>query len=389
MDEYLDDLLPDDVDEVAPETEQEILEEKMAAIDAPLKLDYKLTDINDRVALVDKIIAATPKEKLTNRYLEYLGDYIMQAITKEERKQHLFMTDNRRVTIDKRETSLEGLIEKFENGADGIYNMMTNDKNIIMTPKVEITEKDIAEVPGLRDLREAIDLVEQQYKAATGKRKYALKKQLIEMRRDQYVLKGIFKQTTKAAPCSRGINKVDLWEERWIDAAGEPQSKGIVTFFNPDHVAAILRNYNGLKLETAGQYWNDFFYLIQDFDGLIHRALKYQQPLLWDLMQMKFQGKQNIEIAAALKKKHGKSYTPEYISQLWGKKIPKLISEQEKNDYLIQYYSTIAPEKAKWKKCSKCGQTKLAHNRFFSKNNTSKDGWYSQCKCCRNSKGRS
>jgi hypothetical protein len=77
MDEYLDDLLPDDVDEVAPETEQEILEEKMAAIDAPLKLDYKLTDINDRVALVDKIIAATPKEKLTNRYLEYLGDYIM------------------------------------------------------------------------------------------------------------------------------------------------------------------------------------------------------------------------------------------------------------------------------------------------------------------------
>jgi len=71
------------------------------------------------------------------------------------------MTDNRRVTIDKRETSLEGLIEKFENGADGIYNMMTNDKNIIMTPKVEITEQDIAEVPGLRELREAINVVEQ------------------------------------------------------------------------------------------------------------------------------------------------------------------------------------------------------------------------------------
>lgn len=389
MDEYLDDLLPDDVDEVAPETEQEILEEKMAAIDAPLKLDYKLTDINDRVALVDKIIAATPKEKLTNRYLEYLGDYIMQAITKEERKQHLFMTDNRRVTIDKRETSLEGLIEKFENGADGIYNMMTNDKNIIMTPKVEITEKDIAEVPGLRDLREAIDLVEQQYKAATGKRKYALKKQLIEMRRDQYVLKGMFKQTVKAAPCSRGINKVDLHEERWVDENGEPQSKGLITFFNPAHVAAILRNYNGLKLESAGKYWNDFFYLMQDFDGLIDRALKKDEPLLWDLIWLKLANKQNIEIAAILNKRYNRTYATEYFSQLWTKKIPKIIAETAQNEYLVYHFEHVEPERAKWKKCSKCGQTKLAHNRFFSKNNTSKDGWYSQCKCCRNSKGRS
>jgi hypothetical protein len=100
----------------------------------------------------------------------------MNAISKEEKKQRLFLTDNRRVTIDKRETSLEGLAEKFENGEDGIYNLMTNDKNIILTPKVSITEEDIAEIPGLRELREAINTVEQMAKAATGKRKYLLKK---------------------------------------------------------------------------------------------------------------------------------------------------------------------------------------------------------------------
>ena len=44
-------------------------------------------------------------------------------------------------------------------------------------------------------------------------------------------------------------------------------------------------------------------------------------------------------------------------------------------------------ERGKWKRCSKCGQIKLANNRFFSKNNTSKDGWYSICKECRNKKG--
>nr|DAL81174.1 MAG TPA: Stc1 domain [Bacteriophage sp.] len=38
------------------------------------------------------------------------------------------------------------------------------------------------------------------------------------------------------------------------------------------------------------------------------------------------------------------------------------------------------------KKCSKCGQLKPAHNQFFSKNKTSKDGLYSICKRCRNKK---
>jgi len=55
----------------------------------------------------------------------------MGAITKEERKEKLYLTDNRLVTINKRETSYEGMVEKFENGEDGIYNLITNDKNIL------------------------------------------------------------------------------------------------------------------------------------------------------------------------------------------------------------------------------------------------------------------
>ena len=36
------------------------------------------------------------------------------------------MTENRMVTINRRETSLEGLVAQFENGEDGIYNLITN-----------------------------------------------------------------------------------------------------------------------------------------------------------------------------------------------------------------------------------------------------------------------
>jgi hypothetical protein len=87
-----------------------------------------------------------------------------------------------------------------------------------------------------------------------------------------------------------------------------------------------------------------------------------------------------------LKEKHNIYHTVEYISSLWRNKIPKLIAEQEKENFLLWYYTF--EEKGQWKKCSKCGQIKLAHNRFFSKNNTAKDGWYSQCKACRNSKNK-
>ena len=35
------------------------------------------------------------------------------------------------VTVNKRETSFEGLVSQLENGEDGIYNLMTENKNMI------------------------------------------------------------------------------------------------------------------------------------------------------------------------------------------------------------------------------------------------------------------
>ena len=48
---------------------------------------------------------------------------------KQEKKEKSILTDNRLVTINKRETSFEGLVSQFENGEDGVYSIMTEDKN--------------------------------------------------------------------------------------------------------------------------------------------------------------------------------------------------------------------------------------------------------------------
>ena len=49
-------------------------------------------------------------------------------------------------------------------------------------------------------------------------------------------------------------------------------------------------------------------------------------------------------------------------------------------------YEIPEKEYGKWKRCSRCGEIKLAHKLFFSTNKGSKDGWYSICKECRNKK---
>ena len=173
-----------------------------------IKLDYTIESPQERTELVKKIVESLPSQRLTHRYLQILADYIIFAMTKEQRKSKKINTDNRMVTINKRETSFEGLISKFENGEDGIYNLITEDKNIIFTPKVSITEQDIATIPALKELREAIKIVEEAEKKARGKKKFLLKKQLIQMRQDQYVIKNSYKQSIFCLNATKSFNNM-------------------------------------------------------------------------------------------------------------------------------------------------------------------------------------
>lgn len=376
----------DEVDTEDYQDENENIEEQLIEenIKPARKLDYSLQTPQERNELVKKIIDETPPEQLTNKYLTILSDYIIFAMDKEERKKKKILTDNRMVTVNRRETSFQGLAGQLENGEDGIYNMIANDKNIIFMPKVTITEEDIKEIPGLKDLRDAIDNVEKQFKAATGKRKFLLKKQLIEMRQDQYVLKSAYRQPMYMMNVTKSFSKLQLDGKIIITEDGQVKSTELVSLFDQKHISALLCNYSKLKEDAWGKFSSDSYYLMEDLDNLIEQTLKDKYPLYYDLLIYKIDGKQNIEIQELLNKKHGIKHSVEYISSLWRNKIPKLLAEQAQEDYLIWHYTM--QERGKWKRCSRCGEVKLAHNRFFSKNKTSKDGFYSICKCCRNKK---
>ena len=305
------------------------------------------------------------------------------------KKNKNILTKNRLVTVDKRETSFQGFSENFENQQSGIYNfIIENDKNKILTPKIEITEKDIQQIPPLAQLKQSIAALEKRRDSASGKRKALLTKHLIQMRKDQYIIKNTYKPPIMATKVTKNYHNknLDLEDKISINERGQPQSKGLISLLNPIHVSCLLCNYSNIKKELHNKVESDFYYLMEDLDKLLDSTLVGDAAILLDLVKLKFQQKTSKEIAAALKDKYGHTYSTEYISILWRKKIPKLLSDKAKQNWLIWHYTF--EEKGKWKKCSKCKEVKLAHPYFFTINKTSKDGWYSICKCCRNKKNK-
>lgn len=76
--------------------------------------------MEERANFVSNLIPTLSSEQLNNKkYIEILSNYIIAAMTPAEKKAHIFLTDNRQLTIGKRETSYQGLTEQFENGEDG------------------------------------------------------------------------------------------------------------------------------------------------------------------------------------------------------------------------------------------------------------------------------
>ena len=349
------------------------------------KLDYSLQTPEERNELVKQILAEMDEEP-TPQYLEVLADYLVLAIEKQKRKEErTLLTENRMATIRKRETSLEGLISQFENGEDGFYNLIAeSDKNALFKPKISITKKDLEDIPELTQVREAIKYWEEKFKTAEGRDKYIIKKAIIDLRKDQYAIKEAYRKPVIGRNLTHQSHPISLDEDYSFDEDGYVIPSG-VSLIDPKVVSAILCSYSALKEAAHAQYDGDLWYLMQDFDDVAAAGLA-EYPLYERIVEYKIDGLQNIDIQEKIQDEFGITHSVEYISNLWRNKIPKLIASAAEDRFLDWYYLEV--ERGKYKTCSRCKQLKLAHNKYFSKNKTSKDGFYSICKCCRNSKGK-
>lgn len=349
------------------------------------KLDYTIESPEERKKIVEKIVAENP-DSLTPKYLEILADYLVLCMEKQERKERKVLTENRLATVNKRECSFEGLVSKFENGEDGIYNLMSDNIHEIFQPKMTITQHDLDTIPCLRQLREAIESWEELLKRSSGRDRYIIKKALIEMRKDQYLIKQAYQQPITIQKRTRNLHApvaLDDNSSMVQNSNGEYELdiQGI-SLMDPRVTEAILCNYSKLKQDCYGQFNGDMWYLMESFEEISDVALK-DFPIYTRIVELKIDKQTNVEIQKILQKEFNTTYSIEYISNLWRNKIPRLISQVAREQFINWWYKYY---NLPMKKCTKCGQIKPAHNDFFSKNKTSKDHFYSICKKCRNKK---
>lgn len=346
-----------------------------------IKLDYSIESPEERKALVEKILSENPNPP--SSYLEILATYLVLCMEKQERKKKKLLTENRLCTINKHETSFEGLVSQLKEGEDGIYNLISDNKNALFQPKVSITKEDLREVPYLKQLREEINKWDVFLKRAEGKEAYIIKKSLIEMRKDQYIIKQAYR---RPIICTKLIHsttpKPELEDKTTMRFDGELTIEGI-SLLDPNICSAILCNYSRLKQDNMDDFTSDTYYLIKEFEEVVDLALREDHPYYFSLLIYKIDGKSNQEIQKKLQEEFGIFHSQEYISNLWRKKIPNLIAHKATElFYLHEYKKRRLPTKI----CNRCGRTLPANNFFFSKNCSSYDGFYSLCKECRNKK---
>lgn len=150
-----------------------------------MQLDYSLKTSEERIKCVEDLIAETPSEQLTKGYLSYMSDYILfvadrDQTKKERKKENPILTKNREITVNKRQVSYEEIVSNLENGEDGIYALMSDNKNQILDPKDPISEMEIDLIPGMREHYDLIECLKKQFETAKGMQKYHLKKAIIE-----------------------------------------------------------------------------------------------------------------------------------------------------------------------------------------------------------------
>lgn len=323
-------------------------------------------------------------------YLESLADYLILGLEKQEKRikgeRKDVLTSNRMVTINKREISFENLVSKFEGGEDGLYHLIKEDKNIIFQPKISITKKDLEEIQPLRQLKEAIDLWENRLKNVTGRAAYIAKRTLIDLRKDQYVIKVAYQRPIICTKLTHSAYSLPIEEKfEGFDSNQSPIFSG-VSLTNPKVCEAILCNYSNLRQDSWGNFDGDIWYLMEDFDRIADQALR-EHPIYDRIVECKIDGLQNVEIQNILRREYNVNYDIVQISTIWRQKIPQLIASAAEDEWLNWYYTHKV--QGSFKRCNGCGKIKLRHPKYFTRNNTSKDGLYSLCKECRSKRNKS
>jgi hypothetical protein len=136
-------------------------------------LDTHLQSPEERLEFVNKWLEQNPEPNELE--MEWIANYLVYPIDKEERRQRKILTDNRQVTINAHEASYEGLSSKFEAGDDALEAISLSRTPITtnITPrKRAITQRELDAHPELAVIRDSAVEWQKISKTLTGRKAF-------------------------------------------------------------------------------------------------------------------------------------------------------------------------------------------------------------------------
>lgn len=284
------------------------------------KLDYRVSTLEERKKIVEDI--CNTETYLSGQQKKYLADYLLfssdaKQTQREKKEEYPFITDNRRKTTNKRETSLEEIIMNLQNGEDGLYALIKNDKNQLMDPREKITQDDIDTIPQIAERLDIIKNLEKQLQKVTGKKRYDIKRQIIDTYKDIYIIKQNVRGISAKPKINtqlQAITKMELPETVTFDDNGLPHAKGF-SLMNPQHVSILLNHYSKLKQDSYEDFLSDMKYMLMDLEDVTDRALR-DYPMLYDLLILRIDGCKGKQIMAEMERLYGVQHSQQYYSTL-------------------------------------------------------------------------
>lgn len=398
-----------------------------------LKLDFSLVSSVERSEFVNQFFDANPTYKPTQAELDTLSNYILYGKDADGTS----VVDRKEVEIETRYKSYskrkaESLDELMETPGFNENTIVT--KYIYRHPKATIDREADADIPGMRELWRAIDRAAYILAVCDGTAEidpaqkpvdvskytstdlYKLKHHLIDLRKQQYVLKESHKATEhtfnpnvhKGNGAALEVQPID-WEQYWFYPLGlrlmpldgrfdNPQTYAatltpwdrrqrlddplldnlnIIDFTNGEHIYLLAKQFQDLSVAAE-----------QDHDGLVGAIidtlnfyaalakLSESRQLIWELKCAQWG---NGAIRDKVNGQFGTSYNENYISTLFKQNICNDIADAARlhADYFLNRDNESA-----WKICSHCGQRKLRDPREFMRKSKSSDGLAARCKKC-------
>lgn len=302
------------------------------------------------------------------KQLERLGTFILSKRGDKLRKEDGILNKKRMEHIQKKECVSLDLVYEDENNEDVDGYNIGSDKpnNNRIYKSYKVIKKD-------NNKYNDIDLMTKFEKNLKGNN-------LREMRADKKILKKHYNpyiEFSRIGFYSTKYNKDNIFPQTFAD---------IIDFEkldedNKKQIHNILKYYSDLKQFAYEEPDNDISHILRVIEDLIENVgfpdyLK--DILIWNIDKLSLN-----EIKQKLQVKYGLDYSEEYIAKIWTQIIPDKIYTYFKNSYEDWLYTYKL--RGKWKTCSKCGEVKLANERYFSKDSNRKDELDVYCKECRKS----